>query len=155
MSPEVVAAVQVIVGVLSVPTIAAFIAWIAKRFTKESRLLVRVERLAAIYPNLPEGTERAELATRLSESTRELNRRLDPLFKRERSLKRKVVLWVTSLLILATLIFFPASSSSGFSSTAGLIGGGVAIVAFLLIERDTRRQRTILNRQNGSPPAGR
>jgi len=148
MSPELVAAVQLIVGVLSVPTIAALIAWIAKLFTKESRLLVRVERLAAIYPNLPEGSERAELATRLAEITRELNRRLDPLFKRERRLKRKVVLWVTSLLLLVTLIFFPASSSSGFSSTAGLIGGGVGVLAFLLIERDTRRQRTLLDRQS-------
>ena len=155
MSTEVVATVQVLVGVLSVPTIAALIAWIAKRFTKESRLLVRVERLAAIYPNLPESIERDELATRLREITRELNNRLDPLFKRERRLKRKVVIWVTSVLVLATLIFFPASSSSRFSATAGLIGGGIAVLAFLLIERDTRRQRNQLSRQSAVPRSGR
>src|SRR6476659_2075440 len=86
--PEV---VQMSVAVLSLPIIAAAVAWLGRRSSKESRLLIRVERLAAIFPNLPEGEARDEFAKRVSEAGAELNARLDPLFKQERRRKRKVV----------------------------------------------------------------
>lgn len=71
---------EMMIAVLSVPAVAAAIAWLARRFSKESRLLIRLERLAAIYPNLPDGPIRVEFPNRVADTGAELNARLDPLF---------------------------------------------------------------------------
>jgi hypothetical protein len=76
---------QMAVAILSVPAVAAAISWLARRFSKESRLIIRLERLAAILPNLPEGKMRDEFGNRVAEAGAELNARLDPLFKQELS----------------------------------------------------------------------
>lgn len=133
---------QMAIAALSVPAVAAAITWLARRFSKESRLTVRLERLAAIYPNLPEGAMRDEFAKRVSDVGAELNARLDPLFKQERKRKRKVVVWVLVASAFLSLVFpGHVALGPGGSNVASIALGGVAVAAFLFIERDTRRQR--------------
>lgn len=143
------------IAVLSVPTVAAAVAWLARRFSKESRLTIRLERLAAIYPNLPEGAMRDEFAKRVADAGAELNARLDPLFKQERRRKRKVVVWVVLFSAFLSLVFpGHAALGQGGSNIASIALGGVAVAAFLFIERDTRRQRAAIKAgQSGEPSA--
>lgn len=141
---------QMTIAILSLPTIAAGATWLAHRFSKESRLLLRVERLAAIYPNLPQGATRDEFAMRVSEAGAELNARLDPPFKRERRRKQKVVVWIVAASAFATLVF-PGHTAlgDGGSNVVSLVLGGIAVVAFLFIEHDTRRQRASIAAEQG------
>jgi hypothetical protein len=140
---------QTTIAVLSVPAVAAAITWLARRFSKESRLTLRLERLATIYPNLPDGTMRDEFARRVSDAGAELNARLDPLFKRERRRKRKVIAWIVTALAFLMLVFpGHAVLGSGGSNAASIILGGIAVAAFLLIERDTRRERSAIKSEH-------
>lgn len=133
------------IAVLSVPAVAAATAWLARRFSKESRLLIRLERLAAIYPNLPDGPMRAEFANRVADTGAELNARLDPFFKTERRRKRKVIAWVVVASAFLILVFpGHAALGEGGSNVVSLALGGVVVAAFLFIERDTRRQRAAI-----------
>lgn len=133
---------QTSLAVLSLPTVAAAVAWLGRRFSKESRLLIRLERLAGIFPNLPEGETRDEFAKRVAEAGAELNARLDPIFKRERRRKRKVIVGLLVATAFIVLVF-PGQEliNSGWSTAASVAIGGVAVGAFFLIERDTHRQR--------------
>jgi hypothetical protein len=140
---------QLAVGLLSVPLLATAAAWLARRSTKESRLLIRVERLAAIYADLPTGEPKDEFGLRVFDATRELNTRLDPLFRSERRRKRKVALWVGGVLLALQVTVIPLISGTWtppnwYGITSGLIGGAVIVVAWALIERDTKRQRRAL-----------
>jgi hypothetical protein len=138
---------QTMLAVLSVPIVGAVLAWLAQRFTREARLTLRLQRLSGIYSGLPEGAPRQEFARRVEEVAVELNKRLDPLFKRERRRKR-----IATGVIFTTVMFlglvFP-----GFAWRSGVGGewvhvamGGALLGVFLLIERDTRRQRAVLAR---------
>ncbi|WP_136710126.1 hypothetical protein [Agromyces sp. H66] len=133
---------QTWLAVLSLPTVAATGAWLGRRFSKESRLLIRLERLAGIFPNLPEGKTRDEFAKRVSEAGAELNARHDPIFKQERHRKRKVIIGVV-VATAFTILAFPGQGmiDSGWSTAASVAIGGVVVGAFFLIERDTHRQR--------------
>ncbi|MBD8024876.1 hypothetical protein [Microbacterium gallinarum] len=134
---------QLLVTVLSVPAIAAGISWLARRFSKEARLIIKLERLAAIYPNLPDGPIREEFGRRVSEAGSELNARLDPLFKRERRRKWKVIAWVLAAsVVLAFLV--PGVRGEGVGNVVGVALGLAAVGGFLLIERDTKRQRAAI-----------
>ena len=136
--------VQMLVAVLSVPVVAAGISWLARRFSKEARLTIRLERLAAVYPNLPDGPMREEFGRRVAEAGAELNARLDPLFKRERRRKRKVVAWLlVATAVLALLA--PGLAGEHSSSVVGVVLGIVGVGGFLLIERDTKRQRAAIS----------
>lgn len=148
--------VQMSLAVLSLPTIAAAVAWLGRRSGKESRLLIRVERLAAIFPNLPEGEARDEFAKRVSEAGAELNARLDPLFKQERRRKRKVIVGLLVATAFIVLVF-PGREliNSGWSTAASVALGGIAVGAFLLIERDTYRQRQAIKTEQERELAGR
>lgn len=136
---------QLTVAVLSVPAVAAALSWLSRRFSKEARLMIRLERLAATFPNLPEGPMRDEFGKRVAEAGAELNARLDPLFKRERRRKRKVVVGI--LLAVVVLTFFvpgQATDGEGARNVISVALGLAAVAAFLLIERDTRRQRAAI-----------
>lgn len=146
---------QTSLAVLSLPTVAAAIAWLGRRFSKESRLLIRLERLAAIFPNLPEGNTRDEFAKRVSEAGAELNARLDPIFRQERRRKRKVIVGVV-VTTAFTVLVFPGQGliSSGWNTAASVAIGGVAVGAFFLIERDTHRQRQAIKAEQNRELAG-
>ena len=132
---------QILLAVLSVPVLTAAISWLARRFTKESRLTMRVERLAAIYTHLPDGSPRVEFAKRLNEATTELNARIDPLFKRQRRRKWKVGSWIIGVGTILAVVPGRAIFGEGVTSWAGVLIGIVCVIAFLLIERDTKSQR--------------
>jgi hypothetical protein len=136
---------QMAVAILSVPAVAAAISWLARRFSKESRLIIRLERLAAILPNLPEGKMRDEFGNRVAEAGAELNARLDPLFKQERRRKRKVIAGVMAVAAFLVLIY-PGQRllESGWSNAASVALGFMAVGAFFLIERDTHKQRAAI-----------
>lgn len=138
------APLQILLAVLSVPVLTAAFTWLARRFTKESRLTIRVERLAAIYSNLPDGSPRGEFAKRLNEATAELNARIDPLFKRERRRKWKVGVWIIGVGTFLTVLPGRAIFGEGVTSWAGVLIGIVCVIAFLLIERDTHKQRAAI-----------
>ncbi|MTH70223.1 hypothetical protein GJ743_17795 [Agromyces bracchium] len=137
------------------PTLAAAAAWLGRRFSKESRLLIRVERLAAIFPNLPEGKTRDEFAKRVSEAGAELNARLDPIFRQERRRKRRVIVGVV-VATGFTVLVFPGLEmiNSGWSTAVSVAIGGVAVGAFFLIERDTHRQREAIKAEQDRELAG-
>lgn len=142
---------QMTLAVLSVPAVAAAITWLARRFSKEARLTIRLERLASIFPHLPEGSMRDEFRKRVVEAGAELNARLDPLFKQERRRKRRVI--VGLVLASAFLVFvFPGYAALGTagSNTVSLALGAVAVAGFLFIERDTRRQRSAISAEQNS-----
>lgn len=143
--PSGVELLQLTIAGLSVPAVAAAITWPARRFSKESRLLLRLERLAAIYPNLPHGVMRDEFAKSVSEAGAELNARLDPLFKRERRRKKNVIAWlvVASAFLVVVLPGHAVLGPVG-ANLVSLALGGIAVVAFLFIERDTHRQRAAI-----------
>ncbi|WP_100813227.1 hypothetical protein [Microbacterium lacus] len=146
---------QMTIAILSVPAVAAAITWLARRFSKESRLLLRLERLAAIYPNLPAGSMQDEFAKRVTDAGSELNARLDPLFKQERRRKRTVIV---SLVVGSAfvILLWPghAALEPGGSNLSSLALGVIAVAAFLFIERDTRRQRAaIKDEQSGQSSA--
>lgn len=142
---------QMTIAVLSVPAVAAAITWLARRFSKESRLLLRLERLAAIYPDLPDGSMRDEFAKRVIDAGAELNARLDPLFKKERRRKRKVIVWLVVVSAFLVLVFpGHAALGPGGSNVVSLALGAMAVAAFLLIERDTRRERAAINAERTS-----
>lgn len=132
---------QILLAVLSVPVITAAFTWLARRFTKESRLTIRVERLAVIYASLPDGPPREEFAKRVNEATAELNARIDPLFKRERRRKRTVGIWIAGVGTLLTVLPGRAILGEGVTSWGGVLVGTLCVIAFLLIEGDTRKQR--------------
>lgn len=143
---------QMTLAVLSVPAVAAAITWLARRFSKEARLTIRLERLAAIFPNLPEGTMRDEFGKRVAEAGAELNARLDPLFKNERRRKRRVIVGLVLASAFVILVFpgYAVLGTAG-SNTVGVGLGLVAVAGFLFIERDTRRQRSAISaEQNGA-----
>ena len=138
------APLQIILNVLSVPLLTAAISWLARRFTKESRLTIRVERLAGIYTDLPEGPAREEFAKRVGELTAELSARIDPLFELELRRKWKVACWTFG--VGAVLTVFPGRAlfGAGVSSWVGILLGAVCVIAFLAIERDMRKQRAAI-----------
>jgi len=136
---------QLVLGALSLPLVATLGGWLISRLSAERRLLAQVERLAHIYPSIPESLAKAEYAERVTAAVVALNTRLDPLFKVERKRKRLVVLWVLSaIVILVTIATTTHSPTEPLTSLAGLILGAVVVFAFWLIERDTRRQRAVL-----------
>lgn len=116
---------------------------LARRFSKEARLTIRLERLAGIYPNLPDGSMREEFGRRVSEAGSELNARLDPPFKRERRRKRKVVAWVLSASVVLAF-FVPEVRGEDIGNVVGVMLGLAAVGGFLLIKRDTKRQRAAI-----------
>jgi Flp pilus assembly protein TadB len=142
---------QMMIALLSVPVVAAALGWLARRFSKEARLTIRLERLATIFPNLPEGAMQDEFGKRVAEAGAELNARLDPLFKRERRRKRKVFAWLAMASAFLALVF-PGHAALGDtgSTTISVILGAAGVAAFLFIERDTRRQRAAIATEQGS-----
>jgi hypothetical protein len=152
--PSGVELLQITVAILSVPAVAASLTWLARRFSKESRLILRLERLAVIYPNLPDGAMREEFAKRVTDAGMELNTRLDPLFKRERKRKRQVVMWLMAGSTFLALVF-PGHAALGpaGSNVVSVALGGIAVAAFLFIERDTRRQRAAISAEQAELPS--
>lgn len=147
---NVAAPLQIILAVLSVPILTAAISWLARRFTKESRLTIRVERLAGIYTDLPEGPAREEFAKRVGELTAELNARIDPLFTLERRRKWRVASWIFGVGAVLTALPGRALFGEGVSSWAGILIGVLCVIAFLVIERDTRKQRAAIAAQEAA-----
>lgn len=138
---------QLTLGVLSLPLLTALGGWVWRRVSKEARLHAELERLARVYPTLPEGKAKALYAERVNDAVHALNIRLDPLFKRERRRKRKAVVAVLALTLVGSFFVAPGvdgGSNQPFEWVLGVVLGGVVVVIFWLIERDTKRQRAAL-----------
>src|SRR6185437_14532782 len=143
---QIVPLLQLILAVLSLPVATGLLGWLCSRFSKEHRLLLLVERLSLILPSLPEGSAKSEYAERVSDALRALNVRLDPLFKIERRRKRIVVVWLVVVLGLTAAFANVAHVASGNLQTiVSIIFGGLGVLAFTLIERDTKKQRKALS----------
>lgn len=146
---QIVPIVQLVIAILSIPVATGAVGWLLSRFSKERRLLLQLERLTQILPSLPEGPSKVEYSTRVTEALTALNVRLDPLFKLERRRKRVVFTWS-----IAVVAFFAGIANAAhvpvgqYQTVLGLVFGGLTVAAFLLIERDTKRQRTALARSN-------
>ncbi|MDT0180206.1 hypothetical protein Q9S36_08285 [Microbacterium sp. ARD31] len=149
--PTGVEVLQTTIAVLFVPAVASATTWLARRFCKEPRLLLRLERLAAIYTDLPHGSMRDEFARRVTDAGAELNARLDPLSRKERRRKRKVIAWLVVGSAFLVLVF-PGHAALGpaGSNIVSLALGANAVAAFLLIERDTRRERAAIDAEQTS-----
>lgn len=136
---------QSVLAFLSVPLVSAFLIWLAPRFTRVGRLTLRLEKLAGIHAGMPEGAIRREFAERVNEVGAELNKRLDPLFKQERRRKRIAGTVVFGVVGVMALLFSGTEwTRQGGPEWTGIVLGIVLVGVFWLIERDTRRQRTVI-----------
>ncbi len=136
---------QQTVAFLSVPLVGALLVWLAQRFTRERRLTLRLERLASIYSGLPEGETRREFGNRVNDVAAQLNCCLDPLFKRERRRKRMAAGMVFGVVLFMVYVYPGLEwASTGGRDWMPVVLAFVLVGAFLLIERDTRRQRVAL-----------
>ncbi|HEY4269508.1 MAG TPA: hypothetical protein VGM94_15100 [Galbitalea sp.] len=57
---------QAVLGALSLPLVATVGGWLLSRLSAERRLLAQVERLAHIYPSIPESLAKVEYAERVT-----------------------------------------------------------------------------------------
>lgn len=143
---QIVPMLQLVLAVLSLPIATGLLGWLCSRFSKERRLLLLVERLSRILPSLPEGSPKVEYSERVNDALRALNVRLDPLFKIERRRKRIVFVWLVGIVGLAAGFANAAHIPNGnYQTVLGISFGGLAVLAFVLIERDTKRQRRALS----------
>ena len=146
---QLVSIVQLVIAVLSIPVATGVVGWFLSRFSKERRLLLQLERLTQIFPSLPEGPAKIEYSARIVDALTALNVRLDPLFKLERRRKRVVFTWSIAVVASIAGIANAAHVPDGqYQTVLGLVFGGLTVAAFLLIERDTKRQRTALARSD-------
>lgn len=145
---------QLTLGLLSLPLLTALGTWVWRRVSKEARLHAELERLARVFPTLPDGEAKVTYAERVNDVLEALNTRLDPLFKRERRRKRVVVVIVLAFVFIVSLIVAPSLngvSDDSYTSVLGIALGGVVVAAFWFIERDTKRQREALRLAAESP----
>lgn len=146
---QIVSIVQLVIAVLSIPVATGVVGWFLTRFSKERRLLLQLERLTQILPSLPEGPAKVEYSARVTDALTALNVRLDPLFKIERRRKRVVFSWSIAIVALIAGIANAAHVPDGqYQPVVALILGGLTVIAFLLIERDTKRQRKVLGQSS-------
>lgn len=106
-------------------------AWISRRFTKESRLLLRIEKLSAAYASVPKSQQRDALGRRILLIVEELNDWIDVPKENLRVLQRLAsgavfVVGVTGVIALTAQISDPTIY------ILGQVMGGV-VVAFLAI----------------------
>jgi uncharacterized membrane protein len=142
---QIVSIVQLAIAVLSIPVATGVVGWFLSRFSKERRLLLQLERLTKILPSLPEGSAKVEYGARVTDVLTALNVRLDPLFKLERRRKRVAFTWSIAIVAFIAAIANAAHVPDGqYQTVLALVLGGLTVVAFLLIERDTKRQRKAL-----------
>lgn len=144
---------KVALAFLAAPAVVGVATWLSRRITKESRLLIRLERLAAVYAQLPPGIERDAFSIHVNELTRALSTRLDPIFRRERRLKRRATtaVYATAIAAVSLLSVFSLSSGTSNLPLASVIGvalGAASVAATWLIERDTKRQRAALEQES-------
>jgi len=145
--PQIVSIVQLALAVLSLPVATGLLGWVMSRFSKERRLLLQVERLARILPSLPEGHAKVEFSDRVSEALAALNVRLDPLFKLERRRKRIAFSWSVAIVsVIAAVANAAHMPEVQYQTAVAVVLGGLTVLAFLLIETDTKRQRKALSR---------
>ena len=119
----------------------------SQRFTREGRLLLRIQRLGSVYQLLPESAGKAELGQRISGIVDELNTWLDAETVKRRAIGRMV--WVVTFVIglvaavVTTMSLNPTAQP--WSSIAIGAAYGAAITAsatgvMLVLDRQSRRR---------------
>lgn len=114
-------------------------AWLSRRFTKESRLLLRVERLSAAYAILPESEQRQALGRRILLIVEELNEWIDVPKEKLRILQRVAAASVFVLGVAAVVALTNQLSDPGTVILAQVTGG--IFIAFLMIGLSTALER--------------
>lgn len=119
-------------------------AWLSRRFTKESRLLLRIERLSAAHAGVPESEQRAALGRRILIIVEELNDWIDVPKENLRVLQRIVsgaVFVVGVVGVVALTAELPDPTSYIFAQvTGGVVIAFLATGSSALLERLATRR---------------
>lgn len=137
-----------VIGVAVVP----FIGWLSQRWTREGRLLLRVNRLGSSLQLVPSSDERAALEGHLLTAVRDLNQWIDPINKGIRTVQRVIgillyltgssfVLWLQSARDLHPTVSFLTSLAIGTLVALAILGTGFLMQRFF----SRRRSNAELN----------
>lgn len=132
-----------LVGSLAVIGIP-IVAWSSRRFTREGRLLLRIERLGSAHALMPNSSEKELFETHVNQVTAELNEWLDEGNRRRRRIQRRVSTSIYVLGMLAVFLSVPFTTSDDpWRSTTIGVGVGIFIVvatfgSSFLLSRNSR-----------------
>jgi len=138
---EVFAAALGAFAVLVIPLVA----WFSRRATREGRLLLRIERLGAVYALMPASPERKAFETYLNASIGDLNAWLNA----DNAKRRRIIRLISGcayvigvVFVLAVIPYLDADADPWQTGALGSIVGfaiaAVSLLASLVMERSAR-----------------
>lgn len=142
---EVLAVLLSAIGVAVVP----FVGWLSQRWTREARLILRVNRLGSALQFVPSSDAKTALETNLIDAVRDLNDWIDPINKGIRTLQRAIgvvlfiagswfAVWLQSVSNVASSLSVVLSLAVGTIVAVATVGTG-----FLMQRLFTKRHSDI------------
>lgn len=134
-------------AVISATTLIAvtLIGWLSQRATRESRLLLKIERFGKAFAGMPESTEKDAFKGHYLKKVRELNAEFEQ--KPSRVLINIVTVGMSILGVIAVILIAPAIAETNIEWLSALLGlvlgllvGFVNLAATWLIYRRSSAQ---------------
>ncbi|WP_439565049.1 hypothetical protein [Microcella sp.] len=140
--PELLAALLSVIGVAVVP----FIGWLSQRWTREARLILRVNRLGSALQFVPSSDEKAALEKNVLAAVRDLNEWIEPINRGIRGVQLLIgvllfvagswfVVWLQPLAAVPSAVSFLMSLAIG-----ALVATAMVSTGFLMQRLFTRRR---------------